>query len=217
MNCGFIFDMDGTMFDTEQISLDAMDVVAEEFGIRLSMEFKLGLLGLPSEAIAERFYDAFGREFDFDGFRQRKIQVQDAVIEETGVPIKAGLTEILEYGKNHGIRMAVATSTSRKRAMSLLEEAGVIDYFQCVICGDSIQNGKPHPEIFLTAASSLGIAPERCIAFEDSRNGILAAHRANMFAVLIPDKIAPDQEMKAAADLLCNSLVDAKKYLETHC
>ena len=211
---GFIFDMDGTMFDTEQISMDAMDAVAEEFGIVITDEFKFGLFGLPSEVIGERFYAQYGEEFDYPRFRERKIDYQDAVIARDGVPIKPGLLELLDYGKTHGISMAVATSTSRNRATSLLADAGVEAYFQCVLCGDEIENGKPHPEIFLKAAERLELSPTNCIAFEDSRNGILSAHRAGMFTVLVPDKIAPDAEMKAAADLVCDTLLAAKTYIE---
>ncbi|MBR5153077.1 MAG: HAD family phosphatase [Clostridia bacterium] len=216
MALGFVFDMDGTLFDTETISLDAMDTVASEFGMSLPEEFKLGLLGLPSEEIKQRFLSTFGDDFDYARFRSRKIEVQDAAVEKDGVPLKPGLTEILEYGRAQGISMAVATSTSRYRAINLLTKAGVVPYFQYILCGDEIKNGKPHPEIFMTAAEKLGLMPEECIAFEDSRNGIISAHRAGMFAILIPDKIEPDREMADAADLVCDSLFDAVEYIKKH-
>lgn len=214
MQKGFIFDMDGTMFDTEGISLDAYDTVGEMFGIRLSETEKLGFLGLPSEKIAQRFYTLFGEDFDWQAFRKKKMEVQNAVIAEIGVPIKAGLFEMLQYAKENHILCAVATSTSAERAMPLLAGAGVLDAFGAVICGDQITRGKPNPDIFLRAAEELGLSPEECVVFEDSRNGILAAKAAGMFSILIPDKIAPDAEMWQAADLLCKDLIEAKAYFE---
>lgn len=212
---GLIFDMDGTMFDTEKISLAAMEHLAKEYGIRLSRETMLSFMGLPGEKIRQRYLELFGADFDYAGYRQQKIDYQDAVIQREGVPVKAGLLPLLQYAGAKGIPCAVATSTNRERAEDLIHRAGVRDYFDAVVCGEDVVCGKPAPDIFLFAARKLGVSPADCMGIEDSRNGILAVHRAGMFAALVPDLIPVDSEMAQAADLQRDSLSEVLSFLKT--
>ncbi len=211
---GFIFDMDGTMLDTEKVSLEAIGDAAEEYGVSVPWEFRLELLGVPHRVLVERFYRLLGEDFDFPNFWKRKVELHYGRLERDGIAIKPGLTELLDYGKAHGIKLAVATSTAREKAEWLLNRSGIFPYFDCIICGDEIQNGKPNPEIFLKAAEGMGAAADRCVVFEDSRAGIQAAHHAGMFPILIPDLLEPDEEMLAAAGLCVESLKEAKEYIE---
>lgn len=210
---GLIFDMDGTMFDTEVISVSAMEHAAELYGIQLPRETMLGFMGLPGAEIRRQYLELFGDAFDYAGYRRKKIDYQDAVIDRDGVPVKPGLCALLEYARRRGLRCAVATSTNRDRAEDLIRRAGVWAYFDAVICGEDVEQGKPAPDIFCLAAKTLGLAPEACAGIEDSRNGILAARRAGMFAILVPDLIPADEDMLKAADLRADSLDDVLDYL----
>lgn len=214
---GIIFDMDGTLFDTEVISLDAMVQVGKRYGVHFTQQTMLGFLGLPSVEIKRKIITLFGDDFDYVNFRKDKIAYQDAVVEKNGVPLKSGLIELLEYARENGIVCGVATSTSRERAEKLISMSGVSEYFSAVVCGGDVVCGKPAPDIFLIAAERLGISPGNCIGIEDSRNGILSVSRAGMLAVLVPDLIVPDDEMKNAADIIFENLIEVKEYISGNC
>lgn len=214
---GIIFDMDGTLFDTEVISLDAMVQVGKRYGVHFTQQTMLGFLGLPSVEIKRKIITLFGDDFDYVNFRKDKIAYQDAVVEKNGVPLKSGLIELLEYARENGIVCGVATSTSRERAEKLISMSGVSEYFSAVVCGEDVVCGKPAPDIFLIAAERLGISPGNCIGIEDSRNGILSVSRAGMLAVLVPDLIVPDDEMKNAADIIFENLIEVKEYISGNC
>lgn len=211
---GIIFDMDGTMFDTEIISVEAMQQIAKRYHISVSFESALEFLGLPSGVIRERFLKKYGENFDYDNYRKDKIAYQNAVISERGVPIKAGLPEILRYAKEEGIPCAVATSTSRERTEDLLQRSGLKSSFEAIICGEDVKNGKPNPDIFLFAAEKIGMKPEECVIIEDSRNGIIAASQSGSQSILVPDLIPADDEMKDAADVVCNDLFEVLEHLK---
>ena len=116
---------------------------------------------------------------------------------------------MLDFLKDNNIKMAVATSTSAKTALKVIKKAGVYDCFDSFVCGDDVKNGKPHPEVFLTAAERIGVPPEECVAFEDSINGIKSAFAANMTTVMVPDFLQPTDEIKNKISFLCNSLDEA--------
>lgn len=203
---GVLFDMDGTMFDTETMSIYGWEVTAKKYGIDISREFMIGCMGLVTDAIRDRFYDRYGREFDYYKFRADKMKAMADVIEKSGVPHKKGLTNLLEYLKQSGIKCAVATSTTNARAMYNIERGGVLDYFDEIISGDMVSRGKPEPDIYVYAAGRLKLLPAECMVLEDSRNGILSAHASGAVSVLIPDIIPVDNDMLAAADYKLDDL-----------
>ncbi len=211
---GIIFDMDGTMFDTETISVKAMQQVAKRYGVIVEYNDALEFLGLPSEEIRRRFLLKYGTEFDYTNYREDKIAYQNAVIQEKGVPVKTGLMELLDYAKDNEILCAVATSTSRVRTEDLLSRAHVNHYFAAVVCGADVKEGKPNPDIFLYTAAKLGLKPEECVVIEDSRNGILAASRSGSFSFLVPDLIPVSKEMEDAADYVGKDLHEVLYYIK---
>ena len=134
-------------------------------------------------------------------------------VEREGIPVKPGLYEILEFFRQRGVKIALATSTSRETAELNLRLAKVSDYFDVLVCGGDVTNGKPHPEVFLTAAERLGFSPESCVAFEDSINGIKSAYAAGMTTVMVPDFLQPTDEIKPMITYLCKDLSEAAAYL----
>ena len=128
--------------------------------------------------------------------------------------LKSGVAELLEYLKNKRVPMAVASSTHVDATRQHLEASRILGYFQAVVGGDMVVNGKPHPDIFLKAAQLLGIAPADCIVVEDSPAGIRAAVSAGMPAVLVPDQAAITQEIRDMSAVVLDSLNELPAYLD---
>jgi len=195
-----IFDMDGTMFDTERLRFKTLKQASLEiFGKALSEETLVGSLGLSAkkaEALAKAHN---GDDFPYAQIRQRADELELEHVRNQGVPIKPGLLEVLERLRKSGMTMAVATSSRRAIAEEYLINANVLKYFDITVCGDEVSHGKPHPEIFLKAASALNCAPGSCFMVEDSENGMLSAIRAEGQPILIEDIKAPAPEVKAGA------------------
>ena len=159
--------------------------------------------------LSERFGAAF-RQRDFEARLQELWHRRVAA----GVPHKPGLSDLLRLLEQREIPTAVATSTDAADAELCLRTSGLWERFQTVVTGDQVRNGKPAPDIYLEAASRLGVEPERCVALEDSTNGVLAASRARMRVLMVPDAGgAPSPEALAAAWTVLPSLHEAARLI----
>ncbi len=208
------FDMDGLMFDTERLNMEAWQYVGKLHGYIVSDKLIFKICGLNMADSRRTFLSEFGQNFDFDTYRVMKADYISDKIERDGVPIKKGLYELLEYLKSHGYKTVVATSTMRSIALRNLTKAGVMKYFDKVVYGDMVSRGKPEPDIFLKASEVLGVPPEECMALEDSANGILSAYRAGMIPVMIPDMQEPSEEIRRILFAKLPSLLDVIGLLE---
>jgi HAD superfamily hydrolase (TIGR01509 family) len=197
---GAIFDMDGTMFDTERLRFKMLKKASKEiFGKELSDQILYDSLGV-SAVTAERLAkEQYGEEYPYKKIRTRADELERGHIREHGVPVKAGLYNLLERLKKNGVLIALATSSKREIAEEYLVSAKVLRFFDITVCGDEIEKGKPDPEIFLKAASELNCEPGNCLIFEDSSNGLLAASIAGGIPIFIKDIKEPDSEIKARA------------------
>ncbi|GMQ65392.1 HAD family hydrolase [Vallitalea maricola] len=203
---GIIFDMDGLMLDTESIALESWERAGKEFGYVISRELMMKAVGRTLVDTRKLLVKNLGDDFPFEEVRKIRIDYTKEFMSLNGVPMKEGLIEFLEYCRTLKIPTAVATSTNRSDALELLEKVDIVGYFNTIVCGDEIEKGKPEPDIFLMASKKLGVNPERCIVLEDSENGILAATRANMIPIWIPDIIIESDIARDNARYICNSL-----------
>jgi HAD superfamily hydrolase (TIGR01509 family) len=192
-----IFDMDGLMFGTEQLTHELWDKLGEEFGyhnVSAIMPETMGVRLNESEPIFKR---RFGPDFPHAVFvaEYRRRFAQE--IQTRGVPVKEGLYDLLEYLRKEHFTCAIASSTAREKVLEYCGKANVTQYFQTILCGDMVEKCKPDPQIYLTAARELSIAPARCMVLEDSPNGCLSAIRAGMKTVMVPDQVPPTEELRA--------------------
>ncbi|MBQ1229906.1 MAG: HAD family phosphatase [Clostridia bacterium] len=191
-----LFDMDGTVFDSERVYRDGFLLAAKEMGLPPSViDHHPALCGLPRDESRRYMKSVFGTDFPYDDWRERMWQYAAEVFLESGPPKKDGVPEILIELRDMGIRTAIATATRLPVATQYLQKSGLAPYFDTVVTGDRVRNGKPAPDIFLLAAEELGIPPASCAVAEDSRNGILAAHRAGCYPILVPDLYPPAAEI----------------------
>lgn len=213
MQKAIVFDMDGVLFDTERLFLEAGTQLLKESGIENAGEAMMGCIGLNTRDTKALFLKVCGEDFPFEEYQKKcGSLVKDKIIKE-GLPLKRGVRELLAYLKEAGYRIALASSTSQKGIRKHLEVAGLEEYFAVVIGGDMIEHGKPEPDIYLRACGELGVNPEEAFAIEDSANGIRSAHGAGLKTIMVPDLIAPTPELKSLLYAKYDSLLDVKEML----
>lgn len=204
-----IFDMDGTMFDTERLRFKTLRQASMELvGHTIEEHTLIGSLGLSAkraEALAKEHY---GASYPYREVRQRADELELEHVRKHGIPIKPGLMQVLERLRRAGLTMAVATSSRRAIAEEYLINANVLKYFDITVCGDEVERGKPHPEIFLKAATELNRQPEHCLMVEDSENGLLSASQAGGQPILIHDIKPPPPEVQARALCQYDSMLE---------
>lgn len=194
---GVIFDMDGLMFDTEQIWQKNWNKTAAEMGISLPEEFKFNICGTSGKLMNSVIEKYYGVEDGAPIAAKVKQMVHDDLIDFT--PEKPGIHEILEFFKEKGVRMAVASSSSEEVIRRNLKNTNTEDYIEAIVSGVGMTNGKPAPDIFLKAADMLGIDPKECYVFEDAFNGVTAGYNAGCRTIMIPDMSQPTEEIRAMA------------------
>ncbi|MBE6633423.1 MAG: HAD family phosphatase [Ruminococcaceae bacterium] len=204
-----LFDMDGTLFDTEvvlcrvwQKMVDAGSLPADFMGLLPSMVGKI------RSAISADLRAHYGADFPVEEiFRQRAELVQKE-LDLHGVPLKPHVPQIFEELRERGIHMALVTSTSAPSVADYMRRTGFGEYFSTYVTGNRVSNGKPAPDCFLLAAEELGCAPEECLVVEDSNNGVRAGAAAGMRVILIPDIQEPTPEIRELAWRQCRSLAE---------
>ena len=122
--------------------------------------------------------------------------------------------ELLRYLKTRGVKIGLATSTREQVVLKELREGGILPFFDVIVCGDMVKKSKPDPDIYLEACSRLHVKPSDCFAIEDSYNGIRAACRAGMKAIMVPDLAEPTEEMEKLAEKILPSLFEVEKYFK---
>ena len=207
-----VFDMDGLLLDTEGLYRIALMRAGPAFAVEIDDAFVRGLTGLPGTAIRSALAANFGADFPVPAFLDVVRADADALIAEE-MTLKAGVVEVLDHLDGLGLPRAVATSSGRRSAVAHLGQAGVLERFDLLITGDDVVRGKPDPEPFLKAAAALGVDPVRCLALEDSHNGVRAAHAAGMMTVMVPDLLDPTEEMHAKCVHIAESLHEVLRLL----
>ena len=192
----FVFDMDGLIFDSERIVKRSWNGSGQEMGLGNVGEHIYNTLGMNRASRKKYYEDNIRKDFPFDEFSALTRKNFFAIVEKEGLPMKPGVKEILAYGKENGMKLALATSSSRDYAMKCLRDAGIDTFFDGIVCGDMVTHSKPDPEIYLKACELVGVKPEEAVAFEDAPAGIRSAYAAGMKVVMVPDLVQPKEEIK---------------------
>ena len=201
--------MDGTLLDTEALTLRCWEKACAEYGYRNVHLVLLKLIGRTARDADTVLRQELGNDFPVELARAFKNQLAQGYFYEHGVPVKAGVRPTLMWLRDHKVPCAVASSTQRNKVLAHLERAALMEYFQCITGGDEISRSKPDPEIFVTTAGRLNVDPRDCVVFEDSFNGVIAAHDAGMRVVMVPDLIQPTPEILQLTHQTLRSLEDA--------
>lgn len=209
-----IFDMDGVIFDSEKLVVECWERTANKYGISGVAETCKECLGLNRLAAKERFLERYGQDFPYDTYKQEMSDLYHKRAREGALLMKPGVVELLTFLKNKRIRIALASSTREQVVKWELADAGIMEYFDVIVCGDMVSKSKPEPDIYLKACELLEISPDMAFAIEDSYNGIRAAYAGGLRPIMIPDLAEPTDEMKEIAEVILPSLFEMISYVE---
>lgn len=191
-----IFDMDGTIIDTEHIKEKAWIYAGNCLGIEITDEILYQIRGTDKKYIKEFFDKKFKQDFEFDLLYKLREEFIEKYIEENGIELKAGLIQTLQFLKSNNYKLAVASSSSMEKIQKYLNKTNVLTFFDVIVGADNIGAGKPNPEIYLKTIEQLNVSKEECLGVEDSINGVLAVYRAGIKAVMIPDLEEPSKQIE---------------------
>jgi len=232
-----IFDMDGVIFDTERFYIECCVPAAEKVGLADMEKVSYECIGLREEETKQKLLDHYGEHAPLKAFEEETFRIFRNRYQQEGLPLKKGVVELLSYLKERGARIAIGSSTRHDVVEMELRDAGLLDYFDALACGDMVEHSKPEPDVFLLAKEMLDDAATEehgaaetemrdaasteeqgaaadCIIIEDSFNGVIAAKRAGATVFMVPDLLEPTEEIRAMADKVFYSLVEVKQWFE---
>lgn len=209
-----VFDMDGVIFDSEKLVVECWVETAEKYGIEGVEQTCRECLGLNRLASKEKFLERYGQDFPYDTYKQEMSDLYHKRAREGALVLKPSVVELLEYLKEEKLAIALASSTREQVVRWELTDAGIIDYFDVVVCGDMVNRSKPEPDIFLKACELLKVQPDTAFAIEDSYNGIRAAHAGGLRPIMVPDLAEPTKEMEALSEVILPSLIEVIEYVK---
>lgn len=203
-----VFDMDGVLIDSEKIYRRCWKANGISIGIPADeMESVCDrVAGGNKSSNAKVFREIMGEDFDYLSFRQRTMDMFTDYVAEHGVELKPGVVETLEFLSQHGVKIALATSTVKERADKTLDGVHLLDYFDECVYGDEIAEGKPAPDIYEKACEKLGVLPSEAVAVEDSVNGVISADTAGLFTVMVVDLIQPNEVTSQHTDRVYDNI-----------
>ena len=211
---GIIFDMDGTLLDTERLSSRAWEMTQEQLGIRLPDGFVTSIIGVATHRSQAMMAEVFRSEEKMLSFWSAFAKNYDTLVASGALRLKPGAREILQWAKAKGLRLALATSTRRVVADRKLEMTGLGEFFEHTVCGDEVAGSKPDPEIFLKAVEKLGMEKSELIIIEDSPNGLRAGAASGVRTLLVPDLAPIDPDVRSLAFAEFASLDEVRKWTE---
>lgn len=210
-----IFDMDGVIFDSEKGVRECWEAVAEKYGLKDIISVCERCTGTTYEDTRRIFGEFYGKDVPYEDYKAECSALFHERFDGGRLPIKKGVKEILSYLKDRGIALAVASSTREVTVRKWLDQAGLTEYFDKIICGDMVENGKPAPDIYIKACEELGLTRTGVFAIEDSYNGIRSAVAAGLDAIMVPDLLPPTDEMKKKAHKIYKDLTEVMAYFKT--
>ena len=210
-----VFDMDGVIFDTERLVIEFWKEVAKKHNIPNIEHTCIQCLGTNRVRTREIFLENYGADFPFDPYRAEVTELFNTHYKGVPLPTKPGIRELLSYLQEQDIKVGLASSTAQHLVRDEIGTAGLLPYFQTLVCGDMVEHSKPAPDIFLKACEILNADPTKSIAIEDSFNGIRSAHCAGMTPIMVPDQVQPTEEIRTLAFHVMPSLLDVLNWLKT--
>lgn len=190
MKAALLFDLDGTLVDTDHLHLDAFNLLFAEHGFQVDRPtYNAKIMGKPNSGIAEALLPHLGREAGLAVLARKEEAYRGMVGELTPI---AGLTELLDWAEGEGIPCGVVTNAPRANAELVLNGLHIAHPFETLVIGDELAQAKPHPLPYLTGLQRLGADARYSVAFEDSPSGMQAALGAGLTLVGLATSLTPE-------------------------
>lgn len=212
MPAAVVFDMDGLLFDTEALYQEAILEAAAEMGHATAADVFARTVGLTWDQTRALLTDHFGASFPIEDFIATWIARFD-VLADSRLAIKPGAVELLDALDLLRLPRAIATSSGHPRVKHHLDFHNLDGRFSVIVGHGDYARSKPAPDPFLRAAERLGVTPGRCLALEDSHNGVRSAASAGMMTIMVPDLLAPTEEIRALCTAVARDLHEVRDLL----
>lgn len=212
---GVIFDMDGTMFDTERMWASFWVPALDALGLPYKEGLDDAARGTAGENLLRVLRDFYGPDCDAGAIVDSLQRVADEAF-AAPVPKKPGLDALLAWLDAQDIPMAVASSSTESTIRRNLDNWGMTHFFRAIVSGQHVAHSKPDSEIFLLAAQKLGVKPQECLVLEDSYNGVRAGAAGGFVTVMVPDLAPANDEMRQLYTLECASLDEVLEKLKAN-
>ena len=215
-----IFDMDGVIFDSERTLYECWIDMARKYDLdeKLVSDTYIRCIGTNNNQTTEIYENVFVPILGYEKTRalwDECVELHSKRYSDGILPMKPGVKESLEYLHKNGVKIGIASSSRNQTVENQVKVAGLLDYFDGIVGGDAVKISKPNPEIYLLACDKFGFEPKETFAIEDSFNGIRAANAAGMRAIMVPDMIPADEEMRSLSEAVCEDLYGVIEYLES--
>ena len=208
-----IFDLDGTLIDTEKYYRIFWPKALAVFGYTMSDEQALTMRSLGRPFAEAHLKEMFGSEIDYYAVKDKRKELMEVCLDENGIELKPGVVDLLLWLKEHNYRTAIATATDLDRTTKYLEQLGIIEYFDEIISATMVKEGKPSPDVYLYACEQMNRKPEECFAVEDSPNGVISAYRAGCKVIYVPDQTKLDAELNNILYACVDKISDIKELM----
>ena len=210
-----IFDLDGLLIDSERSFYELDKRFLDRFKVPFSLDdYVTYHCGKTVNDNIKLFISKYGLPITFD---EALAIINEEIKKDTerGIPLKEGALNLLMYLKERNYKIALATSSVKDRALTLLDKDGVTSYFDAFVFGGDVKRGKPSPDVFIKAQERLGSDPSDCLVLEDSEAGIMAAHAAKMSVICVPDLKMPCADIKKLTIKICPDLFAVIDHLKS--
>lgn len=208
-----VFDMDGILFNTEALYRDALFAAAEEGGHPLTEALFIEMIGSPWVANRALLLDRLGADFPADALREAAHDKLHTAM-AGGTYLKPGVAELLDALDAWAMPRAIATSSTHNAVAANLLAHEMEDRFHHIIAHGDYANGKPAPDPFLLAAERIGVAPDLCVALEDSHHGVRSASAAGMMTIMVPDLLEATEEMRGLCARIAADMHEVQAILQ---
>lgn len=196
-----IFDMDGVVLDSEPLHENARQMMFREFGIVPDDTFP-DPVGKSSSGFWRKIIAKCGIEGEPYGLEAQQYSLVEKQIAENKVPPSEGLIDVLEWAKKNSLKIALASSSTRRLVDAALHLLHVADYFDYTVSGDEVNAKKPAPDVYLKVLEMAGVSAEEAVAIEDSQAGVEAAKNAGVFCFGYKNETSGGQDISSADEII---------------
>lgn len=216
-----IFDMDGVLVDSEPLHLKTAVLTMKEYGVTITTDTLISFIGKTTTSMYETLKKTYQVTHSIDELLQTNDRIKSEIFQKEGYTPVPYTKELIQDLKQHGIKLAVASSSSMEDIQKVVKALHLAEYFDVLVTGHHVPQSKPEPDIFFKACEELQVRTDECVIIEDSKNGVIAASRAGIPAIGFINPNSGNQDLSKASILIegfeeINTSFIKRVYLHAH-